>query len=245
MQLTRINKKSSGRNNSGKVTVRHQGGRSKRYYRQIDYKRDKRDVWGVVESIEYDPNRNVRIALILYRDGERRYVLATQEMQVGCRIISGIEVEAKNGHCLPLKNIPIGTILHNLEITPGKGGQLVRGAGGGAVLLSKEAGLAQIKLPSGELRSFSEDCLATVGQLGRSEFKLEKKHKAGDNRHLGIRPTVRGVAQNPNSHPHGGGEGRSGIGMPGPKTPWGKPALGYRTRNKHKYSNKVIIKRRK
>lgn len=245
MKLKIINKKSSGRNSSGRITVRHRGGGSKRYYRLIDFKRDKKDIWGVVEAIEYDPNRNVDIALVLYKDGERRYVLASDEMKVGSRIISGIEAEAKNGHCLPLKNIPIGTILHNLEITPGKGGQLVRGAGGGAVLLSKDTDYAQIKLPSGEVRLFLLDCWATIGQLGRTEHKLEKKHKAGDTRHAGIRPTVRGVAQNPNSHPHGGGEGRSGIGMPGPKTPWGKPALGKRTRNKYKYSKKLIIKRRK
>ena len=245
MKLKRINKKSSGRNNSGRVTVRHQGGRSKRYYREIDFKRSKRDVWGTVESIEYDPNRNVEIALVLYSDGERRYILAAEGMKTGSRVIAGIDVEAKVGFCLPLKNIPIGTILHNLEITPGKGGQIVRGAGGGAVLLSKDEVYAQIKLPSGEVRQFLLGAWATIGQLGRSEFKLEKKHKAGDSRHAGIRPTVRGVAQNPSSHPHGGGEGRSGIGMPGPKTPWGKPALGKRTRNKRKYSRKLIIKRRK
>lgn len=245
MKLKRIIKNFAGRNNSGKLTVRHQGGGSKQFYRRIDFKRNKRDIWGTVEAIEYDPNRNVEIALVLYQDGERRYVLATKLMKAGTKIIAGVEVEAKDGHCLPLKNVPIGTILHNLEITPGKGGQMVRGAGTGAVLLSKEANHAQIKLPSGETRLFLLDCWVSVGQLGRADFKLEKKHKAGDSRHLGIRPTVRGVAQNPRSHPHGGGEGRSGIGMPGPKTPWGKPALGYRTRNKRKYSNKIILKRRK
>lgn len=245
MKLKTINKKTTGRNSSGKITVRHRGGGSKRYYRRIDFKRDKKDIWGKIESIEYDPNRNVDIALVLYQDGERRYVLATHEMKVGSRIISGVEVEAKDSHCLPLRNIPIGTMVHNLEIVPGKGGQLVRGAGGGAVLLSKDQQYAQIKLPSSEIRQFSLECWATIGQLGRPDHKLEKKHKAGDSRHLGIRPSVRGVAQHPGSHPHGGGEGRSGIGMPGPKTPWGKPALGKRTRRKHKYSAKLILKRRK
>ena len=245
MNLQTILKKHSGRDNSGKVSVRHQGGRQKRYLRLIDFKRDKENIAGKVEAIEYDPNRNVRIALIIYPDGERRYILLPLGLKEGEPVISSINAEIKIGNCLPLANIPIGTPIHNLELTAGKGGQILRSAGTMAVILSKENGFAQIKLPSGETRLFPLICRATIGQVANSGFKLEKLRKAGDSRHRGIRPTVRGVAQNPHSHPHGGGEGRSGIGMPGPKTPWGKVALGGKTRKRVKYSDKCIIKRKK
>lgn len=234
-----------GRDSKGQVSVRHRGGGSKRYLRRIDFGRGKKDVLGKVEAIEYDPNRNVDIALVLDADGERRYILAPESLGVGDKVITGENVEAKVGNCLPLKNIPIGAPIHNLELVPGKGGQIVRGAGSMAVVLAKEGENAQVKLPSGELRLFPLSCWATIGQLGNVGEKLKKLRKAGDSRRRGIRPTVRGVAQNPRSHPHGGGEGRSGIGMPGPKTPWGKPALGKKTRKKRKYSDKFIVKRRK
>lgn len=235
----------TGRDSAGQVSVRHRGGGSKRYLRTIDFLRDKKGISGVVEAVEYDPNRKVRIALVLYKDGERRYILAPNGLNIGETVISDEEAEVKIGNCLPLKNIPIGAPIHNLEIIPGKGGQIVRGAGTMAVILSKEKDIVQVKLPSGEIRIFFGNCRATLGQLGNIDQKLKKLNKAGDSRHRGIRPTVRGVAQNPHSHPHGGGEGRSGIGMPGPKTPWGKPALGKKTRKRHKYSNRLIIKRRK
>ena len=230
--LKNILKKKGGRDNYGHVSVRHIGGGAKRYLRDIDFKREKKDVPAIIEKIEYDPNRNVDIALVLYKDGERRYILCPLGIKVGDQIMSGENSEIKIGNCLPLKNIPIGMPIHNLELRTGKGGQIVRGAGTLALILSKEGEYAQVKLPSGELRTFPVNCVATIGQLANIDQKLKKLNKAGDSRHRGIRPTVRGVAQNPRSHPHGGGEGRSGIGMPGPKTPWGKPALGKKTRNK-------------
>lgn len=233
-----------GRDSQGHVSVRQRGGGSKRYLRIIDFRRDKKGVIGLVETIEKDPNRNVDIAGLIYQDGERRYILAPLGLEIGARVVSGDEAEVKPGNCLSLKNIPVGTPIHNLELTPGKGGELVRGAGTTAVILSKEASLAQVRLPSGEVRLFPLSCSATVGQLGNIEEKLIKLKKAGDSRHRGIRPKVRGVAQDPHSHPHGGGEGRSGIGMPGPKTRWGK-RIGKKTRNKKHYSNRLIIKRRK
>lgn len=237
--------KRGGRDWRGQVSVRHRGGGSKKFLRSIDFLRDKKEVAGVIEAIEYDPNRNASIALVLYKDGERRYILAPLGIKIGDQVVRSEEAEIKIGNCLSLKNIPIGTPIHNLELTPGKGGQIVRGAGTLALILAKEESMAQVKLPSGEIRQFPISSLATIGQLGNIDQKLKKLRKAGDSRHRGIRPTVRGVAQNPHSHPHGGGEGRSGIGMPGPKTPWGKPALGKKTRNKTKHSNKYIIKRRK
>lgn len=235
--------KKGGRDAQGHVSVRHRGGGSKRYLRPIDFSQNKKGMTGTVESIEYDPNRNVKIALLVYKDGARKYILAPEGLKVGEIIGDGEGVEAKIGNSLPIKNIPIGTPIHNIEIFPGKGGQMVRGAGCLAVILAKEDNKAQVKLPSGEMRFFSLDCWATIGQLGDIDQKIKKLRKAGDSIRRGIRPTVRGVAQDPRSHPHGGGEGRSGIGMPGPKTPWGKPALGKKTRNKKRYSNKFIIKR--
>jgi len=237
--------KKSGRDAKGQVSVRHRGGGAKRFWRKIDFKRGKKDVVGVIEAIEYDPNRNVDIALVSDTDGEKRYILAPEGLKIGDKVTSGENIEAKTGNCLPLKSIPIGAPIHNLELVPGKGGQIVRGAGSRAVILAKEGEFAQVKLPSGEVRLFPLSCWATIGQLGNIGERFKKLKKAGDKRRRGIRPTVRGVAQNPRSHPHGGGEGRSGIGMPGPKTPWGKPALGKKTRKKRKYSNKFIIKRRK
>lgn len=237
--------KRGGRDSQGHVSVRHRGGGSKRFLRLIDFRRDKRDLPGRVEALEYDPNRNVQVALVLYPDGERRYILAPEGLAVGEEIMASERAEIKAGNALPLKNIPIGTPIHNLELVPGKGGQVVRGAGGLATILAKEEERAQVKLPSGELRLFLLTCWATVGQLGNLGAKFEKLKKAGDSRHRGIRPTVRGVAQDPRSHPHGGGEGRSGIGMPGPKTPWGKPARGKKTRKRVKYSDQFIIKHRK
>ena len=243
-QLKRIIKKHSGRNNQGRVTVRHQGGGERRFLRQVDFKRDKINISARVESIEYDPNRGADIAKLVYLDGERRYILSPLGLTVGEKLMSGESAEIKTGNALPLSAIPLGTVIHNIELTPGKGGQLVRGAGTGAILTDKDNSYAVIKLPSGELRKVRLSCFATCGQIGNQERKNRKLGKAGKKRHLGIRPTVRGVAQHPDSHPHGGGEGRSGIGMPGPKTPWGKPALGFKTRLRRKYSDRLIIKRR-
>lgn len=237
--------KKQGRDSQGRVSVRHRGGGSKRYLRKIDFKRDKKGIPGQVEGFEYDPNRNVNLALILYKDGERRFILAPEGLKIGDTIEAGENVEPKIGNALPLKNIPVGVPIHNLELVPGKGGQIVRSAGSSAVILAKDENYAQVKLPSGEIRLFPLSCWATIGQLGNQEHKFKKLKKAGDSRHRGIRPAVRGVAQDPHSHPHGGGEGRSGIGMPGPKTPWGKPALGKKTRKKRKYSDKLIVKKRK
>ena len=243
-KLFKILSKKSGRNSSGKVTVRHQGGRHKRYLRGIDFKRDKRGILAKVASIEYDPNRGAQIALLFYVDGEKRYILAPEGLKIGDKIQAGEEAEIKLGNALPLRKMPLGIVVHNLELRPGKGGQIVRGAGTGAVLMSKEEKYVLAKLPSGEQRKIGLDCYATVGQVGNIDRKNRVLGKAGRKRHLGIRPTVRGVAQNPSSHPHGGGEGRSGIGMPSPKSPWGKPTLGKRTRKKVKYSDKLIVKRR-
>lgn len=244
-KLKSILPKNSGRNSSGKVTVRHQGGRHKRYLREIDFKRDKRGIVARVVSIENDPNRGADIALLFYTDGEKRYILVPEGLAVGDQIQAGEKADIKPGNALPLVKIPLGTVVHNIEIKPGKGGQMVRGAGVGAILMNKEEKYALIKLPSGEQRKVELSCYATVGQIGNIDRKNRILGKAGIKRHMGIRPTVRGVAQNPSSHPHGGGEGRSGIGMPGPKSPWGKPTLGFKTRLKKKYSNKLIAKRRK
>jgi large subunit ribosomal protein L2 len=244
-KFKKILPKRSGRNSLGKVTVRHQGGRHKRFLREIDFRRNKTDIPARVLSLEYDPNRTAEIALLLYQDGEKRYILAPQELKVGDQVVSGKKAEIKVGHALPLKKIPVGTVIHNLELTPGKGGQIVRGAGAGASLQAKEAGYATVKLPSGEKRKISLGCYATIGQVGNLNLKAVNLGKAGRKRHRGIRPTVRGVAQHPASHPHGGGEGRSGIGMPSPKSPWGKPTLGKKTRSPRKYSNKYILERRK
>ena len=231
----------NGRDSQGQVSVRHRGGGSKRFLRKIDFERSKKNIEGVVEAIEYDPNRNVEVALVIYKDGERRYILVPEGLKLGDKVIASENADIKVGNSLPLKNIPIGTPIHNIEIVPLKGGQIVRGAGTLATILAKEDVFAQIKLPSGELRRILLEAWATIGQLGNIDMKLKKLKKAGDSRRRGIRPTVRGVAQNPHSHPHGGGEGRSGIGMPGPKTPWGKPARGKKTRRKVKYSDKFII----
>lgn len=244
--LRRLNQKSSGRNATGKITVRHQGGRQKRFLRLIDFKRSIREMPGIVATIEYDPNRSANIALIHYPDGQKSYILAPQELKVGQKVISSVKSdEVEVGNCLPLSVIPIGTPIHNLELTPGKGGQIVRSAGSAAFIQDKEGAFVSVKLPSGEIRRIKAHAMATVGQLSNAEHKNIKLGKAGRKRHMGIRPTVRGVAQNPRSHPHGGGEGRSGIGMKAPKTPWGKKALGKKTRAKKKYSNTSIIKDRR
>ncbi|OGK62189.1 50S ribosomal protein L2 [Candidatus Roizmanbacteria bacterium RIFOXYB2_FULL_38_10] len=238
--LTSILKKHSGRDSFGHVSVRHQGARQKRYYREIDFKRNKYNVEGQVESIEYDPNRNVFIALIKYTDGEKRYILQPNDLNIGDKVISGEVVDIVRGNALPLKNIPIGIEIHNIEIHPKQGGKMIRGAGTTATVVAKESPYVHIKLPSGEVKRFHEDCFATIGVLGNIPFKDRILGKAGRSRLMGIRPTVRGTAQNPRSHPHGGGEGRVGEGMH-PKTPWGKPARGKRTRTKNKWSNKFVV----
>jgi len=238
-------RKNAGRNMQGKVTVRHRGGGHKRMLRKIDFKRDKLGVPGKVVAIEYDPNRTARLALIQYVDGEKRYILAPLELKVGDVISSGEGAEPKPGNALPLSAIPAGILIHNIELYPGRGGQLVRSAGAAAQILSKEGGYALVRLPSGEVRRILSKCMAIIGQLGNVDHQNIVLGKAGRKRHMGWRPTVRGVAMSPRDHPHGGGEGRSPIGMPGPKTPWGKPALGYRTRKKNKPSGKLIVKRRK
>lgn len=242
--LLKILKKHSGRDNSGTVSVRHRGARQKRYYRMIDFKRDKREIEGVVIRIEKDPNRNSLIALIKYKDNEIRYILQPNGLKVGAKVIASEKAEIKIGNALPLKNIPIGIAVHNIEIYPDKGGQMVRSAGTSAVVIAKEDLYTQLKLQSGEVRRFLNNCWATVGQVGNIEHKDEIIGSAGRKILMGIRPTVRGTAQNPRSHPHGGGEGRSGEGMH-PKTPWGKPARGKRTRNKNRWNKHLIIKRRK
>ncbi len=244
-KLKKILKKHSGRNAIGKVTTRHQGGRQKRFLRKIDFKRDKREMEAQVVSIEYEPNRGADIALLYYPDGEKRYILAPVGLKVGDKVITGEKVNYKIGNALPLKRIPFGTVIHNIELTPGKGGQIARGAGTGVTIASKEKGYVVVKLPSGEQRLIKEGCYATIGQVSKPELKTRKLGKAGVKRHMGIRPSVRGVAQHPSSHPHGGGEGRSGIGMPSPKSPWGKKTLGKKTRKPKKYSDKLIIKRKK
>jgi large subunit ribosomal protein L2 len=232
-----------GRNNNGRLTVRHRGGGHKRRYRVIDFRRNKFDVAAKVESIEYDPNRSARIALVVYTDGERRYILAPVGLHVGDTVMSGADAEIRRGNALPIRSIPLGTVVHNIELYPGRGGQLVRSAGNSAQVLAKEGSMAQVRLPSGEVRYIDMNCLATVGQVSNADHANISKGKAGRNRWLGKRPSVRGVAMDPSSHPHGGGEGRSPIGMPGPKTPWGKPALGKRTR-RNKRTSKFIVRRR-
>jgi len=243
--LLRIRKKHGGRDSKGHVSVRHHGGEHKRYLRRIDWRRNKRDMEARVEAIEYDPNRTAAIALLLYPDGERRYILAPEGLKVGDKVISAEVAPIEPGNTLSLAGIPAGIPIHNLEIRPGKGGQLVRSAGTAAYIQSQEKDKVLVKMPSGEIRIFSPRAMATVGQIGNAGWNKVKLRKAGDSRHRGIRPTVRGVAQHPASHPHGGGEGRSGIGMKFPKTPWGKKALGKRTRQRHKYSERLIVKRRK
>ena len=237
--------KRSGRNNQGKITVRHRGGGSRRKYRLIDFKRNKKDgIPATVIGIEYDPNRTANIALICYADGEKKYILAPQGLTDGMKIMEGPEAEIRVGNCLPLENIPVGTQVHNIELHPGKGGQLVRSAGNSAQLMAKEGQYATLRLPSGEMRMVPIICRATVGVVGNTDHNLIKIGKAGRKRNMGIRPTVRGSVMNPNDHPHGGGEGKTGIGRPGPCTPWGKPALGLKTRKKNKASNKLIVRRR-
>ena len=236
--------KTAGRNNQGKITVRHHGGGSRRKYRIIDFKRRKDDIPATVVAIEYDPNRTANIALICYADGEKAYILAPNGLKVGTKIMNGPNAEVKVGNCLPLSEIPVGTEIHNIELYPGKGGQLVRSAGNTAQLMAKEGKYATLRLPSGEMRMVPIICRATIGQVGNIEHDLVNIGKAGRKRHMGIRPTVRGSVMNPNDHPHGGGEGRTSIGRPGPCTPWGKPALGLKTRKKNKQSNKLIIRRR-
>jgi large subunit ribosomal protein L2 len=241
--LVRSLRTTSGRNNAGRITVRHRGGGHKRLYRLIDFKRDKLGVPGRVDSIEYDPNRSARIALVVYADGEKRYILAPVGLQVGATLMSGPEAEVRVGNALPLRNIPLGTIVHNVELFPGRGGQLARSAGTTAQLMAKEGDYALVRLPSGELRRVMLSCMATIGQVGNTDHANISLGKAGRKRWMGWRPSVRGVAMDPDSHPHGGGEGRSPVGMPGPKTPWGKPALGYKTRT-NKVTDKFIVRRR-
>lgn len=237
-------KSKAGRNNYGRITVRHQGGGVKRKYRIIDFKRNKDGVPGKVAGIEYDPNRSSNIALIHYVDGEKRYIIAPLKLKVGDTIVSGPEAEITIGNCLPLKNIPVGTLVHNIELKAGKGGQMVRSAGASAQLMAKEGNYATLRLPSGEMRQVRLECRATVGTVGNLDHQNVRIGKAGRKRHMGIRPTVRGSVMNPNDHPHGGGEGRAPVGRSGPVTPWGKPALGYKTRKKNKPSDKYIVRRR-
>ena len=237
-------KKTGGRNSSGRITVRHRGGGHKKRYRVIDFKRDNFDILGTVETIEYDPNRSSRIALIKFVNGDWRYILAPNDLRVGHKVMSGESADIAPGNALALANIPSGTVVHNVELKVGRGGQIVRSAGSSAQVLATEGKYTLLRLPSGEMRNVLSACMATVGQLSAVDNKNVKLGKAGRKRHLGKRPTVRGVAMAPNAHPHGGGEGRSPIGMPGPKTPWGKPALGYRTRKKKKPSSKFIVRRR-
>ncbi len=241
---TRGLKSVAGRNASGRITVRHQGGGHKRKFREIDLRRDKLGIPGTVTTIEYDPNRSAHIALVTYADGDKRYILAPDQIKVGQKVMSGEKAEISIGNTLPLANIPLGTVVHNIELTPGKGGQMARSAGSSVQLMSKDNGKAQLKMPSGEVRQVNLSCCATIGVVGNTQHGTIKIGKAGRNRHKGIRPAVRGVAMAPNAHPHGGGEGKSGIGM-APKTPWGKKAMGLRTRKKNKASNKSIIRRRK
>ena len=241
--LVRSLPRTSGRNNTGRVTVRHRGGGHKRLYRMIDFRRDKIGVPGRVDSIEYDPNRSARIALVVYSDGEKRYIIAPLGLQVGATVMAGPEAEVRVGNALPLGNIPLGTMVHNLELQPGKGVQLVRSAGTSAQLLGKEGVYAAVRLPSGEVRRVLQGCYATIGEVGNEDHSNIKLGKAGRKRHKGIRPTVRGSAMSPRDHPHGGGEGRQPIGLPGPKSPWGKPTLGYKTR-RNKKTTQYIVRRR-
>ena len=237
-------KKHSGRNSYGRITVRHKGGGNRRKYRVIDFKRQKFDVEGTVKTLEYDPNRSAFIALVEYKDGDKAYIIAPQGLSVGDTVIAGTSADIKVGNALPLSSIPTGTFIHNVELYPGRGAQLARAAGNMAQLMAKENGKALLRLPSGELRNVSENCMATIGQVSNTDHENVKIGKAGRKRHMGIRPTVRGSVMNPNDHPHGGGEGKSPVGRPGPVTPWGKPALGYKTRKHHNRSDKLIVKRR-
>lgn len=241
--LTEPLQKHSGRNDQGRITVRHRGGGPKRLYRIIDFKRNKTEVQGRVTAIEYDPNRSARIALVVYRDGEKRYILCPAGLKIGDPILAGPTAEIRAGNALPLRNIPTGTVVHNIELQVGRGGQIVRSAGVGAQLMAKEGDYSLVRLPSGEMRRVRSECMATIGQVGNAEHNIIKLGKAGRTRHRGRRPQVRGSVMNPRDHPHGGGEGKAPIGMPGPKTPWGKPALGYRTRN-NKATDKYIVRRR-
>jgi large subunit ribosomal protein L2 len=236
-------RRKGGRNMQGRITVRHRGGGHRRHLRIVDFKRDKRDIPAKVVAIEYDPNRSARLALLFYADGEKRYIIAPLNLQVGDTVVSGAQAEIRPGNSLPIASIPVGTLVHNLEMYEGRGGQLVRSAGSAAQLLAKEGDYAQVRLPSGEVRLIRQTCYATVGQVGNLDHGNIKLGKAGRKRHLGIRPTVRGSAMNPNDHPHGGGEGRQGIGMPSPKSPWGKPTLGKKTRH-NKRTDKYIVRRR-
>jgi len=242
--LTVTLKKNAGRNVRGKITVRHRGGGYRPKYRIIDFKRNKDGIPGKVATIEYDPNRSANIALIVYADGEKRYIIAPNKLIVGDAVVSGADADIKVGNALPVKNIPVGTVIHNIEMKPGKGGQMVRSAGNGAQLMAKEGDYASVRLPSGEVRRIRIECRATIGEVGNLDHENIKIGKAGRKRHMGIRPTVRGSVMNPNDHPHGGGEGKTGIGRVSPVTPWGKPALGYKTRKKNKPSNQYIVKRR-
>ena len=244
-ELVEVLKKHSGRNSYGRITVRHQGGGNRKKYRVIDFKRDKMDVPATVLRLEYDPNRSAYIALVEYTDGERRYILAPVGLNVGDTVLSSAAADIKPGNALPLANIPVGTVIHNIELYPGKGAQLVRSAGVAAQLMAKENGMATVRLPSGEYRKVRLNCIACIGQVGNVDHANIAIGKAGRKRHMGIRPTVRGSVMNPCDHPHGGGEGKSPIGRPGPVTPWGKPALGYKTRQKNKRTDKYIVKRRK
>jgi large subunit ribosomal protein L2 len=241
--LIRSNNKYGGRNSYGKVTVRHQGGGSRRHVRLVDFKRDKRDIPARVAAIEYDPGRTARLALLNYVDGEKRYIVAPLDLKVGDLVVTSATAEIRVGNSMPISNIPVGTLVHNVELKEGKGGQLVRAAGGAAQLLAKEGDYAQIRLPSGEVRLVRQNCYATIGQVGNADHSNVKLGKAGRNRHMGVRPTVRGSAMSPRDHPHGGGEGRQPIGMAGPKSPWGKPTLGYKTR-RNKTTDQFIVRRR-
>ena len=239
-------KEKAGRNSYGRITVRHQGGGNRQKYRIIDFKRNKNDdMVATVVGIEYDPNRSANIALLKYENGEKAYILAPQGLTDGAKVVAGIKADIKPGNCMQIENIPVGTLIHNIELNPGQGGKLVRSAGQSAQLMAKEGKYAHVRLPSGEMRLILVNCRATIGTIGNSEHENIKLGKAGKTRHLGIRPTVRGSVMNPVDHPHGGGEGRAPVGRPGPLTPWGKPALGYKTRKKNKLSNKFIVKRRK
>ena len=237
-------KKNAGRNNQGKITVRHHGGGNRRLYRNVDFKRNKDGISATVIGIEYDPNRTANIALICYEDGEKAYILAPEGLKDGMKVMNGPTAEVRVGNCLPFSEIPVGTLVHNIELYPGKGGQMVRSAGNSAQLMAKEGKYATLRLPSGEMRMVPLVCRATIGTVGNTDHNLIKIGKAGRKRHMGVRPTVRGSVMNPNDHPHGGGEGRAPIGRPGPCTPWGKPALGLKTRKKKKASNKLIVRRR-
>lgn len=237
-------KKAAGRNNTGRITVRHHGGGNRTKYRVIDFKRDKLDMPAVVKTLEYDPNRSAHIALVQYEDGEKRYILAPEGLKVGDTVMSGANADIKPGNCLPIANIPLGTIIHNIELYPGRGAQLVRSAGGAAQLMAKEGEAAQVRLPSGEVRYIRMNCKATIGQVGNIDYENVQIGKAGRTRHKGFRPTVRGSVMNPCDHPHGGGEGKSPIGRPSPVTPWGKPTMGYKTRKTKNRTDKQIVRRR-